>query len=112
MKTVAERKQQLERRRDTLRQRLVALDAELDSHNNPDWDDRASERAEDEVLENMGLSGEQELRAIEAALHRVAEGEYGACTRCGNDISQERLDVLPWTPFCRDCAREVAGEKA
>jgi RNA polymerase-binding transcription factor DksA len=24
---------------------------------------------------------------------------------CGKEISAERLDVLPATPFCRDCAR-------
>ncbi|MEY4873108.1 MAG: hypothetical protein RLZZ563_2438, partial [Pseudomonadota bacterium] len=64
----------------------------------------ATEREADEVLEGMGLSGQQEIRMIEAALARVAEGNYGICVNCGNDIGDARLDVLPFTPFCRDCA--------
>ncbi|MHA1127489.1 MAG: TraR/DksA C4-type zinc finger protein, partial [Alphaproteobacteria bacterium] len=30
--------------------------------------------------------------------------EYGVCVACGEDISEERLDVLPDTPKCRKCA--------
>lgn len=43
---------------------------------------------------------------IEAALDRVAEGTYGICVRCGEEIGGERLDVVPFTPFCRDCATD------
>ena len=42
--------------------------------------------------------------ALVTALARIGAGEYGACTRCGNDIAEARLDVLPWTPFCPACA--------
>jgi RNA polymerase-binding transcription factor DksA len=52
----------------------------------------------------MGLSAQQELRMIEGALHRIEEGEYGFCTKCGAPIGEERLNVLPYTPFCRNCA--------
>lgn len=52
----------------------------------------------------MGVSGQQEIRRIEAALQRLAEDEYGTCVRCGAKISEERLDALPYTPFCRNCA--------
>jgi RNA polymerase-binding transcription factor DksA len=41
---------------------------------------------------------------IEAALGRIAHGDYGICVACGNPISEERLDVLPQTPKCRNCA--------
>ena len=52
----------------------------------------------------MGLSGQQEIRMIEAALRRVEAGEYGICAKCGAEIGDARLDVLPFTPFCRTCA--------
>jgi RNA polymerase-binding transcription factor DksA len=101
---LAARRAVLEARRDELTGRLAAIEAELDSHNDPDWEELALEREGDEVLEATGISGQQELRMIEAALARLASGEYGFCARCGAEIAPERLDALPWTPFCRNCA--------
>lgn len=101
---VTQRKAQLESRLAELRSRLAEIESELDSHNSPDWEELATEREGDEVLEGMGVSGQQEIRAIEAALGRIAAGEYGYCMKCGAEIGQDRLDVLPYTPFCRACA--------
>ena len=97
MMSIETRKAQLEARLADLTGRLTKIEAELESH-------QSTEREADEVLEGMGLSGQQEIRMIEAALARVAEGNYGICVNCGNDIGDARLDVLPFTPFCRDCA--------
>ncbi|MFC7703288.1 TraR/DksA family transcriptional regulator [Plastorhodobacter daqingensis] len=102
--TTAERQRQLEVRLDELTSRLVHIEEELDSHESRDWSDLAAEREGDEVLETMGSAGLQEIRMIKAALARIAEGEYGFCTKCGTAIAEERLDLLPWTPFCRTCA--------
>jgi RNA polymerase-binding transcription factor DksA len=104
MTPTARRKAQLEARLDDLRGRLQGIEAELDSHQAQDWEDLATEREGDEVLEGMGVTGQLEIRQIEAALRRIAEGEYGYCTKCGNEIGDERLDLLPHTPFCRSCA--------
>ncbi|WP_149142881.1 TraR/DksA family transcriptional regulator [Gemmobacter caeruleus] len=101
---VSARKAQLEARLAELQTRLDEIEAELDSHDARDWEEMATEREGDEVLEGIGLSGQQEIRMIEAALARIAEGEYGACAKCGAEIGEERLDVLPFTPFCRNCA--------
>lgn len=98
------RKATLETRLNDLKGRLASIEQELDSHHAQDWEDLATEREGDEVLEGMGLSGQQEIRAIEAALQRISEGEYGYCVKCGAEIGEERLNVLPWTPFCRTCA--------
>ncbi len=94
----------MEARLADLRQRLQAIEEELDSHNETDWEELAVEREGDEVLEAAGLSGQQEIRMIEAALQRMAEGEYGVCTKCGAEIAEARLDAVPFTPFCRSCA--------
>lgn len=103
-KSIADRKADLLVRKADLTTRLVTIEAELDSHNNADWAELATEREPDEVLEGMGLSGQAEMRMIDAALDRIAAGDYGVCAKCGGDIGAERLDVLPYTPFCRDCA--------
>lgn len=100
----AEMKARLEARLAELEDRLTSIEAELDSHNSPDWEERAVEREEDEVLEGMGQSGLAEIRVIRAALARIEDGTYGVCGTCGEPIAQARLDVLPATPFCARCA--------
>lgn len=104
MKSVSDRKAQLMARLADLSSRLESIETELDSHTSADWEELAVEREGDEVLESMGLSGQQEIRMIEAALQRIENGEYGYCAKCGEKISEERLDVLPYTPFCKACA--------
>lgn len=105
MKSLDDRRRQLEARRDALVARMKQIDAELDTHSSTrDWEELAIEREEDEVLEGMGHNSLAELRRIEAALTRMEEGDYGFCLKCGTPISEERLDLLPETPLCRDCA--------
>ncbi|OYU18725.1 MAG: dimethylmenaquinone methyltransferase [Rhodobacteraceae bacterium PARR1] len=98
------RKAALEARLAQLSARMEDIDTELTAHQSKDWEDLATEREGDEVLEHMGLSAQAELRQIEAALRRITLGTYGECARCGVEITPERLDLLPYTPFCRDCA--------
>ncbi len=104
MEDLKNRRTALEARLKELDERMQTIDQELDSHNSKDWEDLATEREEDEVLEGMGLSAQAEIRMIKAALVRMEAGEYGDCVDCGDDITKERLDVLPYTPFCRVCA--------
>lgn len=104
MPSTADRKAQLEARLADLNARLTSIDTELDTHNSRDWEDLATERESDEALEAMGNSGKQEIRMIEAALQRIADGDYGSCVTCGNKIEDARLDLLPSTPFCSKCA--------
>lgn len=104
MKTVAQRKHQLLDRLSALQSRLTAVEAEMDSHEEKDWEELATEREGDEVLESIGLSGQAEIRQIEAALHRIETGDYGVCAKCGVQIAEQRLDLLPQTPFCSKCA--------
>ena len=99
-----DRKAVLEARLRELDTRLHVIEDELDSHQSKDWGELAVEREEDEVLEGIGRSGLAEIEQIRAALARIADGSYGFCVTCGNEISAERLDVLPATPFCRNCA--------
>ncbi|MHA7886786.1 MULTISPECIES: TraR/DksA family transcriptional regulator [Roseicyclus] len=105
MPDLALRRAQLEDRLRFLDLRLRELDAELDSHQSKDWEELATEREGDETLEQLGQRGQSEMAQIRAALSRMDAGDYGICVTCGAEISEERLDLLPFTPFCRDCAR-------
>ncbi|MCA0043549.1 TraR/DksA family transcriptional regulator [Celeribacter litoreus] len=103
------RRGQLLARKEELTVRLREIDAELDAHQSKDWEELATEREGDEVLEGMGASGKAEIAMINAALERISEGEYGFCAVCGEEISEKRLDVLPYTPVCKDCAARNAA---
>ena len=46
-----------------------------------------------------------ELRGLEAARGRIAEGSYGVCAQCGGDIGFERLRANPAAVRCVDCQR-------
>ncbi len=104
MTSIESRKAALEARLRELTGRMGAIESELDSHQAQDWEDLATERESDEVLEGMGLSARAEMRAVRAALQRIEDGEYGFCVKCGAEIAAERLDLLPYTPFCQKCA--------
>ena len=104
-KPLSVRKAALEKRLIELGARLEAIEEELDSHQNRDWEELATEREGDEVLEATGNAGLAEITQIRAALDRIADGSYGNCMRCGEPIAEARLDLLPWTPLCRSCAQ-------
>jgi len=43
------------------------------------------------------------LRGIEQAIQRMAEGSYGTCIDCGEDIPRERLLAQPMAIRCASC---------
>lgn len=45
----------------------------------------------------------RELDAVETALARVREGNYGFCDDCGNEIDPARLEVMPSAHRCIEC---------
>ena len=80
-KPVESRKAQLEARRDELTGRLRRIDDELDEPVSERFEEQATEREDDEVLEDLGAAGLREGRMIEPSLDRVEDGGYGVCVR-------------------------------
>jgi RNA polymerase-binding protein DksA len=58
------------------------------------------------------LAAERDILGhIDAALVRIDDGSYGNCERCGQPIPEQRLEALPYTARCTQCARaEEDGE--
>ncbi len=105
MVDVALYKARLEARKNELEGRLEGIEHDLDQPAPADSEERAQEREGDEVLEDLGNAGLNELRAIEAALKRIEAGTFGECVNCGEDISAQRLEVVPHAPLCQNCAK-------
>src|SRR5699024_5027623 len=55
---------------------------------------------------------EKELEEINEALHAIEEGTYGICSKCGADISLERLEAVPATERCIEHADQVGLERS
>lgn len=45
------------------------------------------------------------ITQAKAALKRLAEGEFGYCVECGEDIARKRLDHNPTVATCITCAQ-------
>ncbi len=58
------------------------------------------------AYDRLGEDGKDKIEMIDLALSKITIGEYGICEGCGDDIAVKRLEALPWTRLCVDCARE------
>jgi len=96
-------RQKLVARKQELSERLEQLEDVLDDPKSQDFSEHAVESEFDEVYESQGRAGLKEMAAIDAALERVEKGEFGICASCGNTISKERLDAVPYAALCRNC---------
>src|SRR6185312_11030649 len=77
-------------------------------------DEIVIERASD-TIDEIQMASERELaittlsrdshvtRQISGALERIADGSYGVCQHCDEEISSKRLKALPWAVYCIHC---------
>jgi DnaK suppressor protein len=77
-------------------------------------EDIAIEKTPD-AIDEVQLAGERELairnldrdssmlRNVQGALMRIADGTYGTCLHCEEEIKPKRLEAVPWTKFCLAC---------
>jgi len=98
-------KQQLLERKAELTKRVDAIDRDIKHEGmTSNWTEQATERENDEVLESLGVASEDELGKINNALKRIETGEYFTCSVCGKEIPPERLELLPFSSTCVNCA--------
>jgi DnaK suppressor protein len=76
----------------------------------PDALDEVQHAAERELaIRNLDRESNL-LRNVRAALRRIDEGNFGTCVHCEDDISQKRLNAVPWSPYCIRC-QELADSR-
>ena len=73
----------------------------------PDIGDMSSNSYNQEVLMNLSNAQRQTAKDIDAALDRIAEGVYGLCSRCEEEIPARRMEVRPFSRYCVECKSEV-----
>jgi RNA polymerase-binding protein DksA len=90
------------------------LEAELsksleDSSGESPYDQHMAEAAgatlDREIDLTLHESAKGKLVQVDRALHKLEEGTYGRCDKCGKAISEGRLDIAPYATLCVDCKR-------
>jgi len=60
-----------------------------------------------QMIHLLGERERQKLNAIDNALEKIADGEYGFCEECGEEINKKRLKVIPFAKYCIRCQSEM-----
>jgi RNA polymerase-binding transcription factor DksA len=69
--------------------------------------DLGTDAYERELTQELRENEEQTLAEIGAALARIEKGSFGRCEGCQKDIPATRLQALPYTRYCVQCARDL-----
>ena len=108
MQHIEQFRQRLESLKTEVTHRLSAIDKNIRHEGmSADWVEQASERENDEVLESLGNTSAQKLAMINQALKRINDGEYASCSICGEAIPAARLELLPFSTLCVNCAEKL-----
>lgn len=87
-----------------LEDRLAGVTKDITKTLSSDFAEQATERENDDVLEEIARETQMSIARIRAALQRIEDDSYGLCASCGDDIAAERLEALPEATHCVKCA--------
>ncbi len=107
MDEFSEVKRQLEDRKQELQHRYDSVNDDLQRKKEPlekDFAEQSVQRENDQVLGEIAHSAKEEIKQINVALQRIEGGEYNICSSCGEDIPAARLEAIPYTSLCINCA--------
>jgi DnaK suppressor protein len=105
MPDTAAAKARLETQLAELEARQAHIAEDLAEPLNADSSEQAVEMEDDASLEGQGALVAREIASVKRALARIADGVYGECVRCGEEIAPARLEARPEAALCIDCAR-------
>jgi RNA polymerase-binding transcription factor len=83
---------------------------ELAFRDDAGFSDRSHSTEERSRLVSVVKALRSNLHDVDRALAKMQAGTYGICERCGNPISPERLEAIPWATLGIDCKQKgIAG---
>jgi len=102
----AELREVLAARRAELIRMRQALDQSWQNLHEPETEleENASKETLSREMQQRSESVAVEIRNIDTALTRMAEGDYGRCEACRRPIRVKRLQAVPWARHCVKCA--------
>lgn len=86
-------------------ERLTRDQRHADEPVEKDFEEQASQRENDDVVDELLRESRRELQQIIRALARMDAGDYGICVNCGGEIGEGRLSAIPEATHCIKCAK-------
>jgi RNA polymerase-binding protein DksA len=106
----------LEEQKEALRKQLQEMGADPDQENTVDglgldfgFADSAQSTAERNKVLAVIERLRENLQDVNIALDKIEKGTYGVCERCGDPISPERLDAIPYARLCMTCKQKESA---
>jgi DnaK suppressor protein len=95
-----------------LREMTARLQTERDTSKDDckDSGDLAAEESEREISTMLSERERFRVGQIDDALGRLVSQKYGLCERCGFEVTEERLNAMPFARLCCDCQQERERE--
>ena len=90
--------------------RVLSNQSSFDTDDLPDEIDAAASEHSQSLGYRLRDREKFLLGKIETALERIANGSFGTCDRCGQEIPRNRLEARPVTTLCVDCKEEEEQE--
>lgn len=75
---------------------------------------QADQGSDTNLMEQTVMLMEQErdkIRLLNDALGRIMDGNYGVCEICGEQIPENRLEIIPYARYCMDCKSKEEDKK-
>ncbi|ATC94235.1 TraR/DksA family transcriptional regulator [Pseudoalteromonas tunicata] len=94
----------LEQQQAELINRINAIENDFKQGRSADFAEYVSETENDQVLNTIRNEAKSELQLVNQAIENLHQGHYGVCQQCLKAIAPARLEALPYTQTCIDCA--------
>lgn len=106
-------RKQLFARREILAEELRSVTSQLinDETIYTDSVDQAAAETDKNFVLRLKDRDRNALWQIDEALKRLDAGSFGECERCGEAISEGRIEAFPFTTLCIDCKAELESEE-
>jgi len=75
---------------------------------------QADQGSDTNLMEQTVMLMEQErdkIRLLNDALIRISDGNYGVCEICGEQIPENRLEIIPYARYCMDCKTKEEAKR-
>ncbi len=81
-----------------------------DNYSQTEFGDKAQQEYTYLNLNKLDVQARKEVQIIDRALDKMQFGDYGICENCGQEISEKRLQALPWATMCVECVQKLEEE--
>jgi len=91
--------------------KIDSPEGNIDSNPYPyHWADIASQEEDREMDSQILSQMSRRLEMVEVALEKIKQEKYGVCEICGKVIEKERLEIIPYARYCKNCRANLDAQ--